>query len=301
MDASQHLSLVASGPVVPEPAGPRHVPVRPTVSGKLGGMEILLLGTGAADGIPNPFCACLTCADYRDRGELRTPTSVLIDNRLLIDPGPEAPRQVSRLGRTLLSCTTMLVSHAHSDHLDPAVLLHRSWVTGGPLHLIGPAPVIEWSANWLSPTQTSVRFSTLTAGQVIETDGYTIRALAANHHAYTGALCYAISDASSTLLYLTDTGLLPAETVAAVAGVAVDLILLEETFGTASDKGDQHLNLTTFAATMAQLRAAGTIGDATVVAPIHLGHDNPPLAQLRQTMAALGAQVFGDGCVIRLG
>ena len=43
-------------------------------------MEVLLLGTGAADGIPNVFCDCRTCTDYRDRGELRTPTSVLIDD-----------------------------------------------------------------------------------------------------------------------------------------------------------------------------------------------------------------------------
>ncbi|HSK33251.1 MAG TPA: cobalamin biosynthesis protein CobU, partial [Propionicimonas sp.] len=64
-------------------------------------MEVLLLGTGAADGIPNPFCRCATCTDHRERRELRTPTSVLIDGRLLVDPGPEAPRQVSRFGRDL--------------------------------------------------------------------------------------------------------------------------------------------------------------------------------------------------------
>ncbi len=263
-------------------------------------MEVLLLGTGAADGIPNVFCACPTCTDHRDRGELRTPTSVLIDNRLLIDPGPEAPRQVSRLGRDLIGCTTMLVSHAHSDHLDPAVLLHRSWVTQTPLQVVGPAAAIEWSANWLDPAQTSVTFTTLTAGQMVEIDGYLIEALAANHHAYTGALCYHLGDGTSSLLYLTDTGLLPPATLKAVTGRQVDLVLLEDTFGTASDKGDQHLNLVAFATTVAQLREVGAIGANSRVVPVHLGHDNPPLAELRQAMADIGAEVLSDGAELRL-
>jgi phosphoribosyl 1,2-cyclic phosphodiesterase len=261
-------------------------------------MEVLLLGTGAADGIPNVFCACPTCTDYRDRGELRTPTSVLIDNRLLIDPGPEAPRQVSRLGRDLIGCTTLLVSHAHSDHLDAAVLLHRSWATQGPLQVIGPDPVIELSTNWLSPTQTDVRFTPITAGTVIEADGYTIEALAANHQACGEALCYRITDGTATLLYLTDTGPLPATTLAAVAGRRVDVLLLEETFGTATDKGDQHHNLASFTATVATLRSLNVVDATTRVVAIHLGHDNPPLSQLQIELAASHAEALPDGAVI---
>jgi adenosylcobinamide kinase/adenosylcobinamide-phosphate guanylyltransferase len=194
----------------------------------------------------------------------------------------------------------MLVSHAHSDHLDPAVLLHRSWVTQTPLQVLGPAAAIEWSANWLDPAQTSITFTTLAAGQIVEIDGYLIEALAANHHAYTGALCYYLADGTSSLLYLTDTGELPDATLAAIAGRRVDLVLLDETFGSLSTKGDQHHNLATFATTVAALRAQGTIGTGTRVVPIHLGHDNPPLAELRQLMSELGAEMLGDGAELRL-
>jgi phosphoribosyl 1,2-cyclic phosphodiesterase len=263
-------------------------------------MELLLLGTGAADGIPNTFCDCPTCNDYRSRGELRTPTSALVDGRLLIDPGPEAPRQVSRLGRTLLDCQAVLVTHAHSDHLDPSVLMHRSWVTDSPLQVLGPSAATEWSAQWLDPGQRSVRFTTLSPGEVVDVAGYTVEALAANHHAYTGALCYRISDHASALLYLTDTGELPEATLAAIAGRRVDLVLLDETFGCLNTKGDQHHNLATFATTVAALRTQGTIGSGTRVVPIHLGHDNPPLAELRQLMGELGAEVLGDGAELRL-
>lgn len=263
-------------------------------------MEVLLVGTGAADGIPNAFCGCATCEDYRVRKELRTPTSILIDNRLMLDPGPESPRQVSRLGQDLIDCRAVLVSHAHSDHLDASFLMHRSWVTETPLAVAGPQPVVDWSMKWLAPGQRSVDFVALTAGDVVEFAGYTVEAFGANHEAYGEALCYRISDDQASLLYLTDTGPLPPATLAGLAGRRVDLVLLEETFGTAAGKGDQHHNLTSFAKTVSDLRELGAIGTGTQVVPIHLGHDNPPLAELRQEMAKMGAKVLADGSVIKL-
>lgn len=263
-------------------------------------MEILMLGTGAAAGIPNVFCTCATCADYRERSELRTPTSILIDGCLLVDPGPESPRQVSRYGRDLSGCMGVLAGHAHDDHLDPALLMHRAWVSEDALTFAGPAPVIEVSQRWLDPEQSAVQFITLTAGDVIAIGGYRIEALAANHEAYGEALLYRISDASSSLLYLTDTGTLPEATLTALTGRRVDLVLLEETFGTAEGKGSQHHNLRSFADTVNDLRRRGTIDGHTRVVPIHLGHDNPPLALFAQQMAALGAEVVPDGTVITI-
>ncbi len=258
-----------------------------------------MLGTGAADGIPNVFCACATCADYRSRGELRTPTSVLVDQRLLIDPGPEAPRQVSRLGYDLTNCSVILASHAHNDHLDASLLMHRSWVRDTPLTLLGPAPVITWATQWLKPDQTAVTFITLTAGAKLSVDGYLIEALAANHSAYGEALCYRLSRDGHTMLYLTDTGVLPEPSLNALSGQRADLVLLEETFGGAEGKGDQHHNLRTFADTIAELRHRNVVDEYSHVVPIHLGHDNPPGAELQATMAAIGAEVLPDGSVIQ--
>ncbi|MCA0296244.1 MAG: MBL fold metallo-hydrolase [Actinobacteria bacterium] len=263
-------------------------------------MEVLLLGTGAADGIPNPFCRCATCDDARDRGELRTPTSVLVDGRLLIDPGPEAPRQVSRLGRDLVGLEAVLAGHAHDDHLDPAVLLHRSWVTSAPLGVVGPAPVVEWSRRWLAPEQSVVRFSAVTAGDEFELAGYRVTALAANHEAFGEALCYLVEDADASLLYATDTGLLPESTWQQLAGRRVDLVLLENTFGPRTDKGEHHLHFATFAATVDRLREAGVVDDRTRVVAVHLAHDNPPLAELRVVLGACGAEALADGSVIVL-
>jgi adenosylcobinamide kinase/adenosylcobinamide-phosphate guanylyltransferase len=262
-------------------------------------MDVLLLGTGAADGIPNPFCRCATCDDHRARGELRTPTSVLLDGRLLIDPGPEAPRQVSRLGRDLVGLQAILAGHAHDDHLDPAVLLHRSWVTSTPLDMVGPAPAVEWARQWVDAGQTAVRFTAVTAGDEFELAGYRVTALAANHEAFGEALCYLVTDGASTLLYATDTGLLPEAAWAVLRGRRADLVLLEETFGDRSDKGDRHLTLATFATTVGRLRATGVADARTRIVAVHLGHDNPPLAPLCVRLAGC-AEVVPDGTAITL-
>ncbi len=261
-------------------------------------MEVLLLGTGAADGVPNPFCRCRTCTDHRARGEVRTPTSVLVDSRLLIDPAPEAPRQVTRLGRDHADRPAMLVGHAHDDHLDPAVFMHRTWVTDTPLEVAGPAPVIASVQGWLAPDQTAVRLTTVTAGDTFDLAGYRVTALPANHEAFGEALCYLVEGDDGALLYATDTGLLPEAAWHLLSGHRVDLVLLEETFGPRADKGDRHLNLATFAATVERLQASGAVDGASRVVAVHLSHDNPPLPELAAELARCGAEVLPDGASI---
>ena len=53
-------------------------------------MHVRLLGTGAADGWPNPWCSCESCADARARGESRRQTSVLLDGGVLLEEDPDA-------------------------------------------------------------------------------------------------------------------------------------------------------------------------------------------------------------------
>lgn len=262
-------------------------------------MRIVLLGTGSADGLPNPWCDCATCADQRPRGR-RSPTSVLVDGRLLLDCGPEAPGQAARLGHSLAAVSTVAIGHAHHDHLDPSFSLYRSWVSDTPLQVVGPPPAIDQLQAWLDPHQTCLRTQVVTAGEMVELDGYRLGVLAANHHAFGDAVLYLVDDGTSRLLYATDTGVLPEQTRAALAGVRLDAVLLEETFGYRTDGGDRHLHLATFAATLDTLRGIGAVDDATRVVAVHLSHDNPPLAELTARLATLGAEVHPDGAVLEI-
>ncbi len=102
------------------------------------------------------------------------------------------------------------------------------------------------------------------------------------------------------MLYLTDTGRLSEAAFTALEGRRVDLVLLEETFGPVSDRSEQHHHLHSFAETITTLRERGIVDSATRVLAIHLGHDNPPLAELREQLALCGAEALPDGTVIEL-
>lgn len=259
-------------------------------------MEILLLGTGGADGWPTPYCRCPSCLAARAAGDLRAPSSVLVDGRLLLDFGPEAGRQALRAGADLGDLHTILITHVHNDHCDPAGLLYRTWVTDAPLTLVGPPPVIAACAPWLAPDESPTTLRTVTAGDVLTledraTEGsYIVRVLPADHDALGECVLYDLTGPDGArLLYATDTGPWPAAFAEAVAGLPpYGLVLLEETFGDRPREGGHH-DLASFAAALADLRTRGLVTEATTVLATHLSHHNPPMVALRDRLADLGA------------
>jgi adenosylcobinamide kinase/adenosylcobinamide-phosphate guanylyltransferase len=48
-------------------------------------MRVVLVGTGATSGLPEPTCTCAACALARRDGEIRTRSSALVDGVLLLD------------------------------------------------------------------------------------------------------------------------------------------------------------------------------------------------------------------------
>ena len=111
-------------------------------------MELLFLGTGAADWD-------IRKADASP--DFRRFSSLLVDKRLLIDPGPCVFEFEKTFGYDGLygDVKDILCTHRHGDHFDPAVV-SRLASGGAVLHGVK-------------------------AGEVLELNGYTVRAYAANH------------------------------------------------------------------------------------------------------------------------
>ncbi|HSK27169.1 MAG TPA: bifunctional adenosylcobinamide kinase/adenosylcobinamide-phosphate guanylyltransferase [Jiangellales bacterium] len=263
-------------------------------------MEVVLLGTGAADGWPNACCTCASCQAVRSTGDLRSPTSVLVDGTLLLDCGPDTARGAGAAGRTLAEVRHLLVTHEHPDHWDPAVLLWRRWAgQREPLQVLGPPGVVAAAEHWVAPGD-PVRLRTVSPGEELDLDGHHVRALAGEHEV--PVLLWDVTGPDGArLLYATDTGPLPPETLAALTGREYDLVLLELTFGERTDHGTGHLDLASFPAQLARLREVGAVTERTDVVAVHLGHHNPPPAALGRRLSAWGARVLPDGAVLPVG
>ena len=270
-------------------------------------MRITLLGTGSADGWPNPFCTCRSCAGQRDAGRSRAPSSALIDDAVLVDPGPTAAHAASRLGVALDSVEHVLVTHGHPDHLDPAFLLARAWSGAtSTLHVWAPPHALDLCRDWVGP-DAPVVLHAIAAGDVLTLDTgrgqYRARALAASHAHGDGdrlaveALLFEVTGPDGTrLLYATDTGPLPATTVAQVSGV--DVVLIDATFGDHLEHGTGHLDLGTLPTVLDGLRTSGVLREGTRVLATHLSHHNPPEPELAGRLAAIGIELPDDGDVI---
>ena len=271
-------------------------------------MLILLLGTGSADGWPNPFCECSSCTTERVAGRIRRPSSALIDDLILIDCGPTAPHAAGAAGRSLSAVQHVLITHGHPDHLDPAFLLARQWTdASAPLVVWGPRGAIDLCRDWIAPAA-PVELRVLEPGDraSLPTDrgDYALLAVPAAHSSGNGdtlaeeALLYQLTAPDGhRLLYATDTGPLPDSTIAMIER-ALDVVVLDETFGDYQDHGTGHLDLATFAQQVSSLRTAGIANADTQIVATHLSHHNPPTPQLRERLREEGVLVPADLDVI---
>jgi adenosylcobinamide kinase / adenosylcobinamide-phosphate guanylyltransferase len=260
-------------------------------------MDVLLLGTGSADGWPNPFCTCASCSAERSAGRVRGQTSALVDGRLLLDCGPETPRAAERFGVDLSGLRHVLITHQHPDHCSPVFLLFRSWVGDEPLDVIGPPDVVEACRMWVAP-DSPVRFVAVSPGDRLRLGDYDVRVLDARHGTEGKAVLYDVARDGRRLLYATDTGPLPDGTLDAVAGAGFDLVLMEETFGDLAEHETDHLHLDAFAEQVTRLRAVGAVTAATDLVAVHLSHHNPSTPELGRRLADWGARVVDDGTLL---
>ncbi len=246
-------------------------------------MRIEVLGSGASDGWPNPWCSCLSCTAARTQGVRRTQSSVLVDGRLLIDLGPTAALH------DLSQVEAVLITHHHTDHHFAQAWAWRAWSDADrPLTVLAPASVLAEAR--FDPSVTTVEAR---PGEVHDVAGFEVRVLRANHTA--DAVLYDVTAPDGrSLLYACDTGVLPEETVAALDDRGLDVLLLELTGGSLTS----HLSLDTWPGELQRLEAVSAVTSSTRVFATHLGHANPPPDELDRLLVAHRANAARDGQVI---
>lgn len=243
-------------------------------------MKLTLLGTGAAEAIPDPFCSCRVCETARREGgpHVRARATALVNDDLLIDLGPDLLTSANAARRYLGDLQTLLITHCHSDHWLPQNLYWRkpgfTPTEMAPLTIYGPADALSDITPELAE---SAHFSwqAVTAGDRWTAGPYTITAIPATHGGgMLEPLLYVIERAGRRLFYSTDTGPHHEAAWELLRSLApMHLIVLDATSGLGSG-GEAHHGIAQFWATRERMIKEGILvpGTTSLVAH-HFSHN----------------------------
>ncbi|WP_123041008.1 MBL fold metallo-hydrolase [Cohnella candidum] len=270
-------------------------------------MKIHFLGTAAAEGFPGMFCRCTHCLRARGRGgkNIRTRSSVLMDDILKIDFPPDTYHHVLRDGIDLGQVRDLFVTHSHSDHLRAEDLEMRLPVfaheLSHPLRVYGHDNVVRKCREAVGrPNAERLSISRIVPFQTVDTGTASVTALPANHDPDETCLLFHIEKDGRTLFYGHDTGLLPDETWQWLTGRRLDLVILDCTNGNLPFTGS-HLNIEAVLAIRDRMRSEGMIDSASRTVVTHFSHN---IGLMHEDLTAIfdpeGIEVAYDGMVLHI-
>ncbi len=284
-------------------------------------MQLTFLGTAAAEGYPNAFCACDHCETARTRGgrNIRRRSSALIDGQFLIDLGPDLQAASASLGIRLTGIRYAAQTHEHIDHLEPGNFFSRSDMVGVPnkvgmewLATAGALDRVNRTFDGFQPGESfaspavqerfNVRHTAIAPFEEHQLGPYRVFAVPANHAKNIQPLLYAIERDGRQLFYATDTTTLPAEVWRALAerGWRFDVVAMDHTFGT-EDRATGHLNAAAFRRHLDAMREHGLLaGNARIYATHIAHHSNPPHEELVAMVTPHGYGVAWDGLTVEV-
>lgn len=267
-------------------------------------MNIVFVGTGAPEGNPSPFCKCINCQYARQhKGKnIRSQQSLLINNEVLVDFGPDVLTSLNRLGILANDIKYILITHTHHDHFYPGHFFCRirgAQTTGvNKITVFGPKRIKKLVQEWLFDNQDQkVEIKIIEPFMMFKINTYTIRTYAITQtDKFAGrGMAFEISNDQKTIFYATDTYKFPQLTLNALKSRRFDVVFLDETFGYDDDPVKQHHNIDLFLRTKEELQELGVINYNTLFYPIHMSHHNPPHDKLVKIFQSKGIIVPWDG------
>lgn len=243
-------------------------------------MKLQYLGTGASEGMPSLFCNCNACAKARKAGgrNIRSRAQAIVDDRLLIDFGPDTYMHVTQYQVPLYAVQTCLITHAHADHLFASDFLRRkpvlAQVEANPLTVYGSAPTGACIAGIMNDSLVGrLEFSSVTPFVPFFAEGYRITPVKANHASELEPVNYLIEKDGAVLLYAHDTGYWGEETwhFFEAERPRLHLVSFDCTMGMFESR-DSHMGLQTVLEMRDRLAKIGCIGSDTVCCVSHISH-----------------------------
>ena len=258
-------------------------------------MNLRFVGTCACDYSP------LLRTELRDALDLdaRRSSCALLDGCLLIDCGDHTPDSL-RIQRIPLSAIdTLLLTHLHSDHYNPAHI--RAIAQAAPRPLAVAAHESALPALRADLIGANVRLIPLKYLEATEISGYAVTALPANHTACPAH--YLIERGGKSLLYATDGAWILYDALYALKGKRLDAAAFDATVGdyTGDFRAGEHNSIPMLRLLLPSLRTIDALRPDTAV---YLTHIAPSLHQPHREeaprLAREGLLLAHDGLTVEI-
>lgn len=286
-------------------------------------MKVTFLGTAAAPSMPIPFCVCQVCMDARIVGgkNLRRRSSVIINDDLLVDIGPDIATASFEHNLSLASTSVCLQTHTHEDHLDTEFIISRHAEYGteisSDLVFVGSSETLravdaivcqrcEYGSIFDPDTQAALKMNVLSVApyETHAVGNYRVTGYPANHGTNQGYLLYSIEQGDHAVFYGTDTSVLSEEVWKHLLfhHTQYDLLVLDHTYGIGFDsRPADHLGSRDVIAHANRFRESGLLKDNGIVYATHISHEgNLEHGELDEYAEKHGYRVAFDGLKLLL-
>lgn len=245
-------------------------------------MELLYLGTAAAEAIPGMFCDCRFCKTAKALGgkEYRMRSGAVINGELMIDFSPDVHISSEKAGIELRKIKNIIFTHSHPDHCNAADLQYRGYgycyfdgQLDDKLHTYGNRAVEAVVTRALKEKydKYSVDFKYIEPYVPQNIGGYTVTPLSV-FHANEDAYIYLIEKDGKRMLYGHDTGIFIDKTFEYLAGKRCDLVSLDCTMGYQSAETG-HMGFPANIKVKERLMKLGAADKRTIFVSHHFSHN----------------------------
>ncbi len=282
-------------------------------------MRVMFLGTSAATSCPLVFCKCRVCQNARiNKGnDFRKRASLLINEDLLIDLGPDVVTSSAMYNIDLTKVKYILQTHGHSDHFDAGHLITRlkEYATENVEHinLFASIETVKsldrwlkteevnadlFDENWLDRLCMDIKY--ITHGDCIKIGKYFVTAVESLHDVSENSLIYIINYNNKSILYGTDLLRLSDRAWNILKKFKLDLVILDHTYGEGFNAGG-HLDAGQFIDIIRKMKEEKIIDENSIIYATHISHEGNDIHQEMEKLAIKnGYHIAYDGLEINL-
>jgi len=271
-------------------------------------MEIRILGSSSSEGWPALWCGCETCRRARGAGgkNLRTRSSILLNDVCRVDLPPDAYCQMAKHNLDLSGLKRLFFTHTHADHFAPDQLQYivppfAFDRANEPLEVYGTGAAIGKLRDALGDLNGyPIEAHEVQPYEPVKAGEFVFTPVLAPHKPDDRSLNYVVESEGRAALYACDTGPYDERTRDYLSGVQLHCVICEFTNGFTQDiRG--HMGLADVLELRDTLVSCGSIASGCRIILTHLCHTIGMLhEEIERAVSPYGLEVAYDGMRVTL-